>query len=236
MEAQPVTPPSEKTPEHIEQEMLETRESLTSKVAELENHVLGTVKTAADTLTGTVDAVKSLVSNAPDAVGESVKKAAEVVSDSVKKTFDISGHVRAHPWAAVGVSALAGCLTGWLLSGGRRSLGYSDEVAPPPYTGAPTPTRTEEARGLVPEPPAAAGPSRPGVFDELFAMLGRKVREVAENVINTASSAVNDTVRDSVPRLVDAAAERLAPETVAGPGVPTPGGPRLGYRGDEYHS
>ncbi len=40
-----------KTPEEIEREMLHTRESLTEKVAALENQVVGTVQTAADTLT-----------------------------------------------------------------------------------------------------------------------------------------------------------------------------------------
>jgi hypothetical protein len=112
------------------------------------------------------------------------------------------------------VSAGLGFLTGLLVFRGRESLGYSSSVAPPPSPGAATPTR------LIPEPqPAASGP---GLFDDLFAMLGRKVREVAENVIDSASKAVNQNVRDGVPKLVDrateAAAERLSPE----PGVPSP--------------
>src|SRR6478672_836790 len=96
--------------------MTETRDSLTEKVAALENQVVGTVQTAADTLTGTVESVKSLISTAPSAVSDSVKQAAAAVSESVKNTLDIRGHVREHPWAAVGVSALAGCITGWLVS------------------------------------------------------------------------------------------------------------------------
>jgi ElaB/YqjD/DUF883 family membrane-anchored ribosome-binding protein len=196
------TPPT-KTPEEIEREMLHTRESLTEKVAALENQVVGSVQTAADTLTGTVESVKSLITTAPGAVSDTVKEAATVVSEKMKEVFDISGHVREHPWSSVGVSALLGCVTGWLLSR-RQSLGYSEAVAPPSSMGLPTATKLAGSE--------SAAKSGPGVFDELFSMLGHKVREIAENAIDSAAAAVNQNVRDGVPKLVDAAAERLTPE------------------------
>jgi len=202
-----VTTGSDKTPEQIQEEMLQTRESLTEKVAALETQVVGTVQTAADTLSSTVGAVKEFVSTAPDAVSHTVKKAAEAVSETVKKTFDITGHVREHPLASVGVSALLGCLTGYLLSR-RESLGYSDSVEPPPRPGAPTPTRFAPPPAPPPEP---AAPSGPGVFDEFLSMIGHKLREAAEAVIDTAGAAVTKNVREGVPKLVDAAAERLTP-------------------------
>jgi len=198
---------TDKTPEQIQREMTHTREALTEKVAALENQVVGTVQTAADTLTGTVESVKTLITTAPGAVGDTVKQAAAAVSETVKQTFDIRGHVREHPWAAVGVSTLAGCITGWLVS----SL---TEGATGPATRAPATPSTAYT------PPAAA-PSAPGVFDELLSMLGKKLREVAENVIDSASSAVNKTVREGVPKLVDAATEmatdRLSPREPTGP-------------------
>ena len=89
-----------KSPEEIEREMLQTRESITEKVAALESQVVGSVQTAADTLTHTVDAVKSLVSGAPEAVSDSVKQATAAVGDAMRDTFDISAHVRRNPWAA----------------------------------------------------------------------------------------------------------------------------------------
>jgi ElaB/YqjD/DUF883 family membrane-anchored ribosome-binding protein len=203
----------DKTPEEIEREMLQTRQSLTHKVAALEDQVVGTVQTAADTLTGTVESVKELITTAPEAVSETVKKATTAVSETVKKTFDISGHVRERPLTSVGISALLGCVTGWLLSGRQEALGYSDEVEPPPSPGAPTPTKRTAAY----EPPAPPAPSGPGVFDEFFSMIGRKLREAAENLIDTASAAVNKNVREGVPKLVDAATEmateRLTPDT-----------------------
>jgi ElaB/YqjD/DUF883 family membrane-anchored ribosome-binding protein len=198
---------TDKTPEQIQGEMTQTREALTEKVAALENQVVGTVQTAADTLTGTVESVKSLITSAPGAVSDTVKQAAAAVGESVRKTFNISSHVREHPWTSVGVSALLGCVAGWLISSlsGSRESGTARATSAPAYT-----------------PPAAPSErSGPGMFDELFSLLGRKVREVAENVIDTATNAVNKNVREGVPKLVDAASEmatdRLAPEESAGP-------------------
>jgi ElaB/YqjD/DUF883 family membrane-anchored ribosome-binding protein/xanthosine utilization system XapX-like protein len=199
-----VTAPADKTPEQIQGEMAQTRESLTEKVSALEDQVVGTVQTAADTLTDTVQSVKSLITSAPGAVSDTVKQAADVVGEKMKQVFDISGHVRNHPWTSVGVSALAGCLTSWLIfrdTARAREAPVAPAISPQTYA-----------------PPA---PSQPGVFGELFSMIGRKVREVAENVIDTASAAVNDSVRQKVPHLVDAAAGRLAPE--ASTATPTRG-------------
>ncbi len=198
MENQSLSPTTEKTPEQIQAEMAQTRESLTEKVAALENQVVGTVQTAADTLTGTVDAVKELVTSAPGAVTDTVKQAADVVGEKVRAVFDISGHVREHPWTSVGVSALLGCMTGWFLSRGRE----------PRERLEPVPTFTPSA---VP-PSAPSAPHEPGIFDGMVSMIGRKLREMTENAIDAATGAVNQTVRENVPKLVDAAAERLTPE------------------------
>jgi ElaB/YqjD/DUF883 family membrane-anchored ribosome-binding protein len=207
MENQSVTATADKTPEQIQCEMSQTRESLTEKVAALESQVVGTVQNAADTFSGTVEAVKSLVTSAPGAVSDTVKQAAEAVSETMKKTFDISGHVRDYPWASLGMSALAGCITGWLLSGRRGA------IAPSP--GEPMPAR------LSP-PEATRASAGHGVFDELFSMLGRKLREATETAIDTASAAVNKNIREGVPKLVDAATEvatdRLSPNEPASRG------------------
>jgi len=211
-----VTHPTEKTPEQLEREMLQTRESLTEKVAALESQVVGTVQTAADTLSGTVDAVKEFVTTAPSAVGDTVKQAASAVSETVKKTLDISGHVRDYPWAAVGISTGLGFLTGWLVSGGRSSFARlaSESPAPPTFT--------------PPGPAPSATPGGPGFFNDLIGMLGRKVREVTETLIDSATTAVNQTVRENVPKLVDVAAEHLTPDAGATGTARMAGG---GYRG-----
>ena len=104
------------TPEDLERDMAQTRESLTEKVTALENQVVGSVQSAADTLTETVDAVKSFVHTAPEAVSQSVREAASAVGDSLHDVLDVSSRVRRNPWASIGVSLTAGCLAGWLAS------------------------------------------------------------------------------------------------------------------------
>lgn len=229
-----VKPSDEKTPEQIQAEMAQTREALTEKVAALENEVVGTAKTAADTISETVSAVKSLVETAPTAVTDTVKQATSAVADgvkhatrsvaeTVKDVFDISGHVRSNPWASVGVSAGLGFLTGYLIPSGGRTAA----VAPVPMSRATAATMAMPGTTPVPPPP-----SPPGIFDELLSMVGRKLRQVAENAIETASASLNQTVREGVPRLVDAAAgmaaERLVPGAGVGGAEPYPGGVRRG--------
>lgn len=175
-----------KTPEQIQAEMQQTRESLTGKVAALETQVVGTVQTAADTFTGTVEAVKSLITTAPEAVGDTVQRSIA----AVKENLNIKGLVRDNPWASLGVSAAAGFLTGFL-TGGRSG---SPVVA---------------ASRFAPPSPQPATPGAPGVFDELFAMLGSKVREIAETAIDSATRSVKQNVQDEVPKLIDAATANL---------------------------
>jgi len=184
-----LNPVIQKTPEQIEQEMQQTRESMTAKVSALENQVVGTVQTAADTLTGTVDAVHSLMSAAPSAVSDTVQQAASAVGDKMKEIFDVSGHVQKNPWASVGVSAGVGFIAGLLLF---RNQPTALPPASPSYAVPPT---------------AAAAPAAPGIFNDLLAMLSQKVKKLAETAIESATAAANQKVEETIPKLIDNAAE-----------------------------
>lgn len=190
--AEQVTP-VEKTPEEIEREMHQTRESLTEKVAALENQVAGTVQTAADTLTGTMEAVKSFVSSAPETVSQTVRQASAAVSDAFKGTFDISDRVRNNPWTAVGISALLGGIVGALTAPRRDSFSPFASAGPMP--------------AAAPIPPSA--PSRPGVMDELMGMLGGKLKELGEAAIGSLAASVKSSIEAGVPKLVDEAVSAL---------------------------
>ena len=191
--ADQVTP--DKSPEAIEREMFQTRESITEKVAALESQVVGSVQSAADTLSSTVDAVKSLVSGAPEAVSDTVKQATAAVSDAVRDTFDITGHVRRHPWAAVGASALLGCLTGWLVSRGRGNFTALAQASPP------TPAA----------PPVARAPAddTPGVLDGVMGVIGDKVKDLVRTALDTVAVSLKEQIQTGVPKLVGDAASRL---------------------------
>jgi ElaB/YqjD/DUF883 family membrane-anchored ribosome-binding protein len=200
MENQVNTIEPEKSPERIEADMFETRESLTVKVAALENQVMGTVQTAANTLTDTVDAVKSFVSTAPEAVGETVDQVVSAVRERVEKTFDISSHVQSNPWSSVGVSVGLGFLAGYFQFPGKKSTGSSSRD----YSEQPPPRSEESFR-----PPAS--PKEPGLFDEIIGMLGKKVKEMAETAIAAGTVALNKNIGDAVPNLIDEVTRSFLP-------------------------
>ena len=198
--------PVEKTPEQIEAEMFATRESLTEKVAALENQVVGTVQNAAHTITDTVDAVKSFVETAPEAVSETVEQVASAVKEHVKKTFDISSQVRDYPWASVGVAVGVGFLTSYLVSGDRGTASSS---------------ASSSASSTTPLAPTPFASREPGMFDDLLHSLGRKVREkvreLTETAIDAAAAALNQSVRAGIPRLVEEVARKYMPDRNVNP-------------------
>jgi ElaB/YqjD/DUF883 family membrane-anchored ribosome-binding protein len=201
MENQVITERVEKKPEQLEAEMLATRESITEKVAALENHVVDTVQNAATALTDTVDAVKSFVGSAP----ETVEHMADAVKKSVQSTFDISSRIRDNPWVCVGISVGIGCVASFLLSSRERAAGStSPRQNPPAPPESSSPPRSFEK------------PSEPGLVDDLLSTLGRKVRDkvkaFGETAIDAAANAINSNMQDVLPKLVDEAARKLMPE------------------------
>ena len=162
---------------------------------------MGTVQTAANTLTDTVDAMKSFVHSAPEAVSETVEQVASAVREHVRETFDITSRVRANPWSSVGVSVGVGFLAGMMIFRDGKSAAASSSTPSLPTVSSPP---------LHPHPFASS--REPGLFDDLIGMLGRKVKEMAQNVIDAASAAVNKNLKDGIPKLVDEAAKRLVPE------------------------
>src|SRR5262245_65948816 len=72
------------SPELIEREMEETRESLTEKVALLEDKVVGQIHAATDTVHGTVESVQDTVQTVKAAVQDTVQCVAGTVKNSVR--------------------------------------------------------------------------------------------------------------------------------------------------------
>jgi ElaB/YqjD/DUF883 family membrane-anchored ribosome-binding protein len=197
MENQLNTETVEKTPEQLETEMHQTREALTEKVAALENQVLGTVQTAANTFSNTVDAVKSFVDAAPSTVSETVENVTSAVREKMNEAFDVSGCIQRNPWSAVGTSFLGGFIAGSLLLRERKSSNES------------TSARPAEAP-LHPHPFSSTASERgPGLFDELIGLVGKKLREMAETAIESASVSLNKNIREGIPKMVDEASKRL---------------------------
>jgi len=215
MENQVVDAPAlNKTPEQIEAEMFETRESLTEKVAALENQVLGTVQTAANTITDTVDAVKSFVNTAPETVRETVEQVTTAVREQVARTFDITNHVQSNPLTSVGVSVGIGFIAGYLVFGRDGSSVSRSE----------SPRRMAESAHSAPSSPPPREPREPGVLDSLFSSLGQKVKEMAMIAIDAASASVSSNIRENIPKLVELATQRLVSENNGTHGEPLKNG------------
>jgi len=171
---------ADKSPERIEQDMAETRDSLTEKVSLLENQVLGNIQSVTSGVTEAVDAVKDAVSAAPGAVSDTVKQTVEAVKESVR-SINVTGCIRDNPAASLGTSALAGFLVGFLFGGGR-SRAASPTM---PFTGQPA--------------AAASGFRMPGMVEELLGVVGREVKQMAEMALSSATAAMKENIRTACP-------------------------------------
>ena len=185
----------EKSPDQIEREMADTRDSISEKVAALETQVRGNI----EAVTGTVEAVREAISAAPTAVTDTVKQTVAAVKDSVRETvqsldLSLTDCVRRNPWSALGTTTAAGFLTGFLLLGGRSRSAPAGRAA------------------FVPQA-AAAQTSEPGMleglFGNLFGSVGKELRGIAETAVSTAIAALKQNVGSVVPQMVDQAVHRV---------------------------
>jgi len=208
---------ADKSPEEIEREMERTRDSITEKVAALENQVIGTIQTATSTVSDTVNAVKEAVSSAPHAVKETVMETVNAVKETVT-SFSVSECVSNNPWAAVGTSAAGGFLLGFLLPAGRgglfnRPIMAKGSDAPAGRGQAGTShhgaTSIHAAAAPTPGPAAPREPEGPGLFGGLFGMVANELRQLAEQAINTGLATLKQSLNTQVPNLVDSAVHKV---------------------------
>jgi ElaB/YqjD/DUF883 family membrane-anchored ribosome-binding protein len=188
-------PAPEKSSTEIQNEMIQTREAISEKVAALEHQVLGTIRTAADTVTNTVDVVKDAVASAPAAVGETMRQTVEAVKETVA-SFSLEGCVRSHPWSAMGSALLAGFLVS------RRTS--ATPAAPLP---------------IAPSPVASA-PQEPGLLAEVRDIAGRELKQLAEHAIQSLAHSAKQALESRLPQVADAAVRHWAevpPARVAAP-------------------
>jgi ElaB/YqjD/DUF883 family membrane-anchored ribosome-binding protein len=119
----------------IADQMAETRRALSEKVATLEDVFRTTIREASAAVRGRVRSTRTAAEGVVDKIAGQVQSA-----------LDVSGHVRANPWATLAGSFAAGFLAG-LAS--RRSVSETAIPAPPISRAAatPSPTTAERVRG-----------------------------------------------------------------------------------------
>jgi len=170
--------------------MKATRESLTEKVAALEQQVVGTIQEATCTVHDTIHTVKSAMHDTVSSVQSSVSQAKE----NVKAAFDVAGHVRERPWAMVGGAAAVGFLAGYLVGGdSRRTSGTTNSWAANDTADG----SRKAVRGFA----AAASSSRPSFIDDLIGMAQRELRTLGEQALAKLSTSIKQSLNEGIETL-----------------------------------
>src|SRR5207249_3227886 len=140
-----------------------------------------------------------------------LKQTVEAVKETVG-SFSAVQCVRDHPASALGTTALAGFLAGYFLP--RERLRPLSRPVPPPSSDGDLTTSQVGRPGIgytafVPSEPATPVPSRPGLFDHVWELAGRELRQVAEQAMATAVSALKQSIATRLPEVVDRAVHRM---------------------------
>lgn len=205
------------SPELIEQQMHQTRQSLTDKVAALEQQVVGTIQSATSAVHDTVESVKSAVQDTVasvkdtvEGVKDTVEGSVSSVSEGVMHTLDIRSQVQENPWMMVGGAAAAGFLTGLLVFRGRSSassvLSGLGLMGSPTYARANSPVTAPPMAGPAPqprEPERASSWQTPGWVDELMSMAGQEAKKLGEAALTSVVAAVRQNLDESLPHLIN---------------------------------
>lgn len=227
------------SPELIEQQMSQTRQSLTEKVAALENQVVGTIQSATAAVHDTVESVKSAVHDTVSTVKETVVGVKDTVEESVSSasegimhTFDVRAQVSDRPWLMLGGAAAAGFLTGMLVFP-RRGSGAGLFTHPVFERASFTPTVQPAAaphRAFAPEreePTRREEPRKPGWFDELLERAGQEAKKLGEQALAAVVASVQQNINDGLPKLIDNVLH-VPDRAERGPAGRT-NGPRVGF-------
>src|SRR5262249_44883457 len=168
-------------PEVIQQQMEQTRASLSAKLEDLERKVVETVHGAKEAVHETVETVK-------ETVHESV--------ETVKETFDLRLQVERHPWAMLGIAAGAGYLSGMLLN---RAGPATSPAAFEPAASSWTPPAPQPAAAFRDE---AASPKREegaGLVHQLANKFSPEIDKLKGLALGTLFAVVRDVVSQSAP-------------------------------------
>jgi ElaB/YqjD/DUF883 family membrane-anchored ribosome-binding protein len=131
---------------------------------------------------GTIQTAADTVTNTVDAVKDAVTNTPAAVGESVRDC------IRRNPWATLGGALFVGALLG-------RRFGRSAPAISAPQAAVAA--------------PASAAEAKPGLLDDLGEMMGKELRELAEQSLSTLIQSVKRSLGDRVPEVVDAAIHRV---------------------------
>jgi ElaB/YqjD/DUF883 family membrane-anchored ribosome-binding protein len=209
--------------EVIRHQMEEKRASLAEKIDALENQVLDIVHETGDQVTNIVEEVKSGVGEVVNEVKSTVEtvvgdvkstantltEGVEKTVESVKETFNVSDHIRQHPWLALGGAFAVGVAGGYLTGGSseRRSGAWQGQgwTEPSLSTFA---TRAEEPR--EPEPPRYQEPESGESAWSVLGDAGKQALEkLKEAAIGTLMGVLGQVVVNALPATLKSDASNI---------------------------
>jgi len=209
--------PMDKEEEQLQLQMAETRASLSEKLETLEQKVVGTVEEATTAVNQTVDVIKESVQGTVTAVNETVKESVETVKESmetVKDWFDVSGHVREHPWAMVGGSVAVGYCLGTIL-GKTQQIPVSIPVPYAPYrTESYSNGGSREERPRPPETPSAVQSALSTWKPEIDKLKGLALGVLFGTVREMITSSVSQHVGEQLKDVFDSATRKVGGEPI----------------------
>jgi len=202
----------ENEPEVIRQNMQDQRTALTEKLEALEEKVMG----VATSVTDSVESVKEGVTDTVEAVKETVENTVEAARD----LFNLSEHVRRHPWVVLGGAVGVGFLVGALLRRrGREPVARRSRRDAPPAAdhqgnGARKEAEPGPADSLFSSVTAGLNRIKDAAFGALF---GTVERVLAQELPQAVESHIKTFVDDSVTKLHNALTEKPAESSVSEP-------------------
>jgi len=214
--------------EIIKKQMDDTRTSLADKIEALENQVTDTVKEATSDVTDTMKTVKDTVEEVAGDVKETVSDVTHTVADTVEDMahnvvsfFDVTGHVRRHPWIGFGGAVFLGYVAARYLGGRRQPNSAAGRSAPEPASlssFAAMPGRSEARAGArrTTETPKAARP-KGWVWQELDRLKNIAVGSVLGIVRDLAAAKLPEAISKKITEEVYRVSDDLGAEKIDQP-------------------
>lgn len=222
----------------IREQMDQTRASLTDKLEELENKVMGSVQGASNAVRETVEEVMHTVESVKETVHDTVETVKGTVQetvdtvkgsvsdtvDTVRETFDIQHQVDKHPWMMMAGATAVGFIAGTLMTPSHNGNGHHPHYGYgyAPHNGG---HQFATASHPVQEAPRHEAPRHEEQHQHQHSQMGEKVSgllsalsgpmsQEMEMLKGMAIGAVLTMARDAIAKSVPPQFERLVDETV----------------------
>lgn len=149
-----------------------------------------------------IDAIRDSMTDKMEQIESKIKGTVEDTTSSIKRVVDVRYQVGERPWAAFGLSVLAGYALG--------SLGGSSEPSRPlppqhgqtfRYYPAEPREQPNEADRRAQYAANARSPEQPGLFDQLTEQFSDEISMLKTAAVTTLMGVLRDTIQQSMPSL-----------------------------------